>query len=132
MGRIDWLDTPLSDFPLSDLFGAKKWDHAAERIMVGLSLDVEDTYANFVSEEDYERLESLGEVPVIRAGKRTYERLDALTLRDLPVMLDTLLVLEEEAKVRAHGEDERRAAERRARKRARDKERRKRKKLGEW
>ena len=46
-------------------------------------------------------------------------------LRDLPTILDTLVVLEGEQK-------EYIAAERKARRMSRDRERRKRKKLGEW
>jgi hypothetical protein len=97
----------------------------AQDLVVGLSSNLQDAYVKLLSEEDYTRTETSGEVPIIRAGQRTYESLDGLTLRDLPTILDTLVVLEGEQK-------EYIAAERKARGMSRDRERRKRKKLGEW
>jgi hypothetical protein len=72
------------------------------------------------------------EVPVIRDGCRVYERLDSFTLADLPAILDTLVVLEEEQSRRDQAEKERKAEERKRVKRERAKERRKLQKLGEW
>jgi hypothetical protein len=82
--------------------------------------------------EEYEGFEKRGEVPLIRNGRRTHETLDRLTLRDLPAILDTLVVLEEEHQRREHEEAERKTAERKKRESLRAKERRKLKKLGEW
>jgi hypothetical protein len=69
---------------------------------------------------------------VIRDGQRGYEPLETLMLKDLPVVLETLVVLEEERKQREGEKAERMAEERKARRRVRDRERRQRKKLGEW
>ena len=66
MSGIDWMDTPLKEFYPRDEIG------------------------------DYDRLEKTGEVPIIRDTQRGYELLDELTLRDLPAVLDTFEVLEEE------------------------------------
>ncbi len=41
-------------------------------------------------------MERAGEVPVIRDGERAYEPLAALTLADLPAVLDALAVLQDE------------------------------------
>jgi hypothetical protein len=72
------------------------------------------------------------EVPVIRGGRRGYERLDSLTLADLPTVLNTFVVLEEEQGERNRVKAERKEAERKNRNRIRAKERRKLKALGEW
>jgi hypothetical protein len=134
LSGIDWLDTPLTDFlprPEKQEDGSAVPRHhplgesVAQGLVVGLSSDLQDAYVKLLSEEDYARAETSGEVPVIRAGQRTYESLEGLTLRDLPTILDTLVVLEKEQK-------EYIAAERKARGMSRDRERRKRKKLGEW
>ncbi len=100
--------------------------------MVRLFSEVDDAYARFVGLEECERFETKGEVPVIRDGRRGYEALDSLTLKDLPAILDTLVVLEAEHEQGKREESERKAAERRERERVRAKERRKLKKLGEW
>ena len=134
MSGIDWLDTPLDSF----LSRTEKQEDGsavhrrypigegvAQDLVVGLSSDLQDAYVKLLSEEDYARAETSGEVPVIRVGERTYERLHGLALRDLLTILDTLVVLEGEQK-------EYIAAERKARRMSRDRERRKRKKLGEW
>jgi hypothetical protein len=107
-------------------------DGAAQRFMAGLSADVENTYAKLLSEEDLDRFASVGRVPLIRDGRRGYEPLETLMLKDLPVILDTFMVLEEEYKQREREESERKAAERKERERVRAKERRKLRKLGEW
>jgi hypothetical protein len=134
LSGIDWLDTPLDDFlprPEKQEDGsadARRFPlgkGVAQDLVVGLWSNLQDAYVKLLSEEDYTRTETSGEVPIIRAGQRTYESLDRLTLRDLPTILDTLVVLEEEQK-------EYIAAERKARGMSRDRERRKRKKLGEW
>jgi hypothetical protein len=78
------------------------------------------------------RLETTGEVPLIREGQRRFEGLDELTLRALPAILDTFEVLKEELEQRQIAEFERKAAARKERERVRAKERRRLKKLGEW
>ena len=96
-----------------------------------MSADVEQAYSRLVPEDDWEQFETEGEVPLIREGRRTYKALARLTLRDLPAILDSLVVLEEDHRRRESEEAERKAAERRRRERIRAKERRKLKKLGE-
>jgi hypothetical protein len=100
--------------------------------MVRLVAKVEDAYFELLSEEDSERLGETAEVPVIREGVRHYEDIRALTLRDLPAVLDTFVVLEQEREREKLEEAERKAAERKERERVRAKERRKLMKLGEW
>jgi hypothetical protein len=82
--------------------------------------------------EDVGRFESTGEVPIIRDDQRSYERLDKRTLRDLPAILDTFKVLDEEKKQWEREESERKAAQAKRRENALARERRKRKKLGEY
>ena len=94
----------------------------AHRFIVGLGFWVEDTFWKLLAPEDANRTETTGEVPIIRDGQRTYENLDSLTLRDLPTILNTFVVLEEE--LGEHDESERKAAERKARERIRARERR--------
>jgi hypothetical protein len=143
MSDIDWLDTPLESFIsiLEEQENGKYRDRQspfgegrAQSLLMSLAATVEDAYAQLIAFEDSEgeRFEEKGEVPVIRDGRRVYEPLDKLTLRDLPVILDTLVVLEEEHKEREREEAERVHAERKKRDRVRAKERRKLKKLGEW
>ncbi len=72
--------------------------------------------------------EDLGEVPLILDGQTRYRDVDTLTLRDLPAVLDTLVVLEGKAEERLRVESERKAAELKERERIRAKERRQRKK----
>ncbi len=94
--------------------------------------EIEDGYEKFMGPEEWERYETTGEVPVIRNGRRGYEPLKGLTLGDLPTILDTLQVLEEEEEQRQREESEHKATERKRRERIRAKERRQLKKLGEW
>jgi hypothetical protein len=71
----------------------------------------------------------VGEVPIIRRdGQTTYRDFCDLTLRDLPAVLDTFVVLEAEAEERLRAESERKAAERKEPDRIRARERRQRKK----
>lgn len=107
-------------------------DGEAQRLMAGLAADIQAIYERLISKEDFERLEVVGKVPVIRGGQRGYEPLKTLALKDLPAILDTFAVLEEERGREDRAERERRAAERKERERVRAKERRKLKKLGEW
>lgn len=100
--------------------------------MIRLHADVEDAYAKLLGPEDFERFEAEGEVPVIRDAQRGYEAFDRLALTDLPAVLETLVMLEQEHAQRQREESERKKAERRNRERVRANERRKRKKLGEW
>ena len=102
------------------------------QFMVGLSSLVEETHWKLLVPEDADRVETTGEVATIRDGQRTYENRASLTLRDLPMVLDTFVVLEEELTQWERDESERRAAERRELERIRAGERRKLKKLGEW
>jgi hypothetical protein len=136
MREIDWSGIPLEDF-------APYWIRRPDgsevlisaysgQLMAHLASDVEVTYEELLSEEDFRRLETTGEVPLIREGQRGFERLDALTLRDLPAILDTFEVLKEELEQRQIAESERKAAARKERERIRSKERRRLKKLGEW
>jgi hypothetical protein len=140
-GEISWLDTPLNEFRSRlekqedgtiRLHDYPHGEGEAQGLMMRLFSGVDFAYERFLEEEEGERLETKGEVPVIRSGHREYEALDSLKLRDLPAILDTLVVLEEEQKQRKREESERKAAERRARERVRAKERRKLKKLGAW
>jgi len=98
----------------------------AQDIVMGLYANVEAAY------EEVERLEATGEVVVIRDGKRGHERLEALTLRDLPAVLETLVILEAEHEERKRARSVAFCSERKERERVRAKERRKLKKLGEW
>ena len=142
MSVIDWTDSPLREFGPTDEWGEDgkttgrtlhlHGEGKAQDVLFRLCIELDDIYGELFAAEDYDRLEQRLEVPVIREGVRHYERLDALTLRDLPAVLDTFVVLEEERKQEAAEERERRAAERRERDRLRAKERRKLKKLGEW
>jgi hypothetical protein len=141
LSGIDWMNTPLEDFVAVDErqedgtyvhrpypFG----DGEAQRMMMDIFVAVQNAYERLIAPEDDERYEVLGRVPVIRDGQRGYEPLETLMLKDLPVMLDTLMVLEEEHKQGERAESERRADERKERERIRAKERRRLKKLGEW
>jgi hypothetical protein len=141
LSGIDCLDTPLEDFSSTlerredGTYAAREWpygDGEAQRFMAGLSAGAENTYARLLSEEDLDRFAPVGRVPLIRDGRRGYEPLETLMLKDLPVILDTFVVLEEEYKRREREESERKSAERKERERIRAKERRRLKKLGEW
>ena len=142
MCGIDWTDTPLDEFYPQPEFGEDRrttgqmvflhGDGKAHAVLRSLGSEVDRTYEEFIATEDLDRLEKTGEVPVIRNGQRGYEPLDELRLRDLPAVLDTFVVLEEEREKEKLKEDERKRAERKERERVRAKERRKLKKLGEW
>jgi len=141
VNEIDWMDIPLENFSSAIRTEADgttflEWypigNGEAQRLMVGLSAEVEEAYARLLSEDDWERFETEGEVPLIREEQRTHIALDLLTLRDLPGILDTLVDLEEDHRRRERDEAERKAAERKTRERVRARERRKLKKLGEW
>ncbi len=139
---IDWLDTPLREFSSKlekqedGTYIDRRYPHGegeAQLLMARLLYKVDDAYEKFLGPEEGKRFETKGEVPVIRNDyRRGYEPLDSLRLRDLPAILDTLVVLEAEYEQGKREESERKAAERRARERVRAKERRKLKKLGEW
>jgi hypothetical protein len=138
---MDWLEIFLDEYvmtgePQEDgSYKTRQWPHGdgeAQRLMARLSSDVEDVYARLISEEDFERLETTGWVPLIKDGKRGHWPLESLMLKDLPEVLDTFVVLEAEREQERREESERKAAERRERERVRAKERRKLKKLGEW
>lgn len=133
MAGIDWMGTPLEDFLPSQIISTGQQIPAVSgELMVRLALDVGDTYARLVSPDDYERLETAGQVPIIRDGRRGYAGIESLTLRDLPAILDTFEALSGELQQRQAAESERKAAARKERERIRAKERRKLKKLGEW
>ena len=133
---INWLDIPLEEFAFKyeddRLVARPHGDGEAQRILVRLSAIVENSYEELLGPEDFERFEQRGEVPVIRNSHRGYESPSKLTLRDLPAVLDALIVLGEEAERERREEVERKAAERKERNRIRAKERRRLKKLGEW
>jgi hypothetical protein len=142
MSGIDWMDTPLKEFYPRHEIGEDgrttgqivfpHGDGTAHAVLRSLQSKVERTYEELIALGDYDWLEKTGEVPVIRDTQRGYELLDDLTLRDLPAVLDTFVVLEEELEKEKLEEAERKRAERKERERVRAKERRKLKKLGEW
>jgi hypothetical protein len=142
MSGINWMDTPLKEFYPQAVFSEDgrttvqlEFPHGhgkAHDVLRSLQSQVERTYEEFIALGDYDWLEETGEVPVIRNGRRGYKLLDELTLRDLPAVLDTFMVLEEELEKEKLEETERKRAERKERERIRAKERRKLKKLGEW
>ena len=107
MGGIDWTNIPLWDFFMVDeeqedgkvrTIMYPHGEGVAQRIMMGIYHDVRDDYEDLLSDEDGDRYETAGEVPVIRDGLKGYEPLDSLTLADLPTILDTLAAMDEEAK----------------------------------
>ena len=134
--------TPLNEFHFTYVLGEDgtttsrmmfpHGDGKAQDVLISLLADVSRIYDELISSEDGARLGEAGEVPVIREGVRHYKLIDALTLRDLPAVLDTFVVLEEEREREKLVEDERKSGERKERERIRAKERRKLKKLGEW
>jgi hypothetical protein len=150
MGGIDWTNIPLEAFygvyeEREDGKGLRyirlpHGEGVAQRIMMSISFDVERAYAGedpyggplLHPDEDVRRFELAGEVPVIRDGRRGYERLDSITLADLPAVLDTLAAMDEEAKRVEAEEAARRDAERKRIRNARAREKYKLKKLGEW
>jgi hypothetical protein len=102
--KINWSNTPLVEF-WPDLIGGVHYSHGegrAQEIMRNLLKDIERAYDVLTLEEDTEdgyRFCYEGQVPVIRDGHRRYEDLEALTLADLPTVLDTLVALEEEQRL---------------------------------
>jgi len=138
---IDWMGTPMKGFlsmVRKQADGTAKTevlphgDGVAQRLVGGIFNGVEHGYDRLLSEKDRERAESDGKVPLVRDGQKTYETSDRWTLGDLPAILETLSVLEEDHRRREREEAERKAAERKEREKVRAKERRKLKKLGEW
>jgi hypothetical protein len=137
-----WTGVPLEEFGLQHEVGEdgrttgrmvfRHGDGEAQRCLARLAGLVREAYEALLSEEEGELYEREGKVPVLRAGRRSYETIDTITLGDLPAVLDTLQVLEEESKARSAEEAARLADKRKARRRRLDRERRKRKKLGEW
>lgn len=145
MGGIDWTGVSLEEFrPQHEVGGDGKTtgrmvsphgDSEAQSLLMRLAMLVSDAYEALLSEEDGELYEREGKVPMLRDSRgeaRSYVPIDTLTLQDLPVVLDTLVVLEEESKARGAEEIARLEEKRRARRRELDRERRQRKKLGEW
>jgi hypothetical protein len=136
MDVIDWTHIPLEEFVLVNEEredGTERtimYPHGegvAQGLVMRIYHRVHDAYEGLLSLEDGERFEAAGEVPVIRDGRKGYERLDSLTLADLPAVLDTLAAMEEEAA--------RLDAERKRRRRnalAREKYKLKKLDLGEW
>jgi hypothetical protein len=134
MTRLDWKHTPLEDFigvNETQEDGCVRYvahphgDGVAQEVMMSIAGHVQYVYETLLSDEDGERYERAGEVPIIRGGRMVYEPVDSLTLADLPVILDTLATMDEKAK--AMDEEERKR-----RRNALSRERRKLKKLGEW
>ena len=72
---------------------------AAQKLMMSLYRELGNAYYALllIEEEEGKRFEFEAEVPIIRNGRKVYEPLDGLTLRDLPEILDTLMVLQEES-----------------------------------
>jgi hypothetical protein len=138
----DWTRVPLEEFGLQHEVGEDgrttgrmvfpHGDGEAQSLLSRLAGLGSGAYEDLLSGEDGEFYERKGKVPVLRDGRREYEDIDALTLQDLPAVLDTLVVLEEESKARSAEEAVRLEEKRRARRRELDRERRKLKKLGEW
>lgn len=104
-----WMDVPLEDFgpKLETEFGEDGLttgrteivyplgEGAAQRFMARLSDLVEEAYCDCeITQAEAERIEERGETPIVRDGKRSYERLDRLTLRDLPGILDAFAMME--------------------------------------
>jgi hypothetical protein len=93
-----------------------------------LSNRLADTCLNLFDEGGAARFEERGEMPLILDGQTGYRDFCDLTLRDLPAMLDTLVVLEAEAEERLRADSERKAAELKEPDRTRTRESRQRKK----
>ncbi len=150
MSGIDWTNIPLEDFhhvdeEREDGKGLRtKWhphgEGVAQRIMMSISDEVERAYGGLLPsdedpyadpllhpDEDVRRFEPAGEVPVIRDGRRGYDRLDSITLADLPAVLDTIDAMDEEA-ARLDAERKRRRSNELARARRKIKKL----DLGEW
>jgi hypothetical protein len=139
---IDWMDTPPKEFYPRHEIGEDgrttgqivfpHRDGKAHDVLRSLQSEVDRTHEELIATGDFDRLEKSGEVPVIRNGQRGYELFDDLMLRDMPAVLDTFVVLDEEREKEKLKEAERKGAERKERERVRAKERGKLKKLGEW
>ena len=145
---IDWLNTPLEKFGFKEfggsmeqredgtiVFNAPSDETVSAGIMRSIARELDRAYERllpFDTDEEVDRYQRTAEVPVIRNGYRGYESLDTITLSNLPAILDTLLVLEEEHKQRLREEKERKEGERKERARVLAKERRRRKKIGAW
>jgi len=136
MDGIDWTHIPLEEFVLVDeeqedgtvrTITYPHGEGVAQRIMMGIYYDVRDDYEDLLSDEDGDRYETAGEVPVIRDGRKGYEPLDSLTLVDLPTILETLAAMDEEVK-RLEAERKRRRSNELARARRKIKKL----DLGEW
>lgn len=54
-----------------------------KEILISLYVDIEDAYSDLLSGGEIDRLEREGKVPVIRDGKKVYESLTDISLRDL-------------------------------------------------
>jgi len=108
---MDWTGIPLEEFGQQHEFGEDGYstgrmifahgEGIAQSVLARLAYEVGDTYADLLTEEDIELYEREGKAPIFRDGRRVYEPIFALTLADLPAVLDTLVVLEEEAKARS-------------------------------
>jgi len=144
MTEENWSGAPLESFGPQMEFGENglttgrmmtpHGEGVPQQLLEQFANLVRDSYENLLPFEGEEggRYEEAGEVPVIRDGRRVYEPFASLTLQDMPAILDTLAVLEEEAKSRGAQEAARLEETRKARRRELERERRKRKKLGEW
>jgi hypothetical protein len=95
---MQWVNIPLSGFAREHGEGAAST--IVSTIISLLDRHIRDAYYALISEEDRERFEREGEVLVIRGGHKGYEPVDGLILDDLPAILDTLMLLEEEANQR--------------------------------
>ncbi len=137
MDGIDWMHIPLEEFVLvdeerEDGTGLRTVVHphgegVAQRLVMSLCMDVTHAYEGLLSDEDGERYQTFGEVPVVRDGLKGYEDIDSLTLADLPAVLDTLDAMDEEVK-RLEAERKRRRSNELARARRKIKKL----DLGEW
>ena len=116
MNEIDWMDIPLQN-PIPAIRTRADGttfhelhpfsDGEAQRLLAGLSAHVDDAYRQLLPEEEWTRFETKGEVPLIHEGRRTHKALAHLTLRDLPTILGSLVVLEEDHRRREREETER-------------------------
>ncbi len=141
VSEIDWQGIPLDQF-LSKTVRREDGtlesvmlphgDSVAQSVMTGLEWRIGNAYEAVLTEEAMGRWEREGEVPVLRDGEWRHEDYQSFTLRDVPVVLDSLVELQKEHDRREREEAERHAARSKERKRVLAKERYKRKKLGEW
>jgi hypothetical protein len=127
---INWANTPMGGFIQSSVIdehgrvvGARMHpygDGPAQQLMMGIYGNIGSAYEALLPhapEPDGERFERAGEVPVMRNGRREYERLDDLELTDLPAVLDTLVALQREKDEREGEERGHEHAEKKARRR---------------